>query len=668
MDMSEGGAAGHRFELSFGPKLLLSMCGLVLLTGAAILLVADRSSRASTRILVDSLFREVSGHAVSQTRDFIQRAAPVAESLAQLADHGLALDDPERLAPQLLAFLKGNPGLTRVLYADESGDRISAARLDEGHLRIERSRIAGGKTRLTEHDVQPDATWTLAREDDQSDYDPRHRPFYVLAKEQGTLAWTPPYLFFSRPIPGISCVIPVKTASGALRGVFSVEFDLNALSQFVSALAVSEHSRVFVFTPDQTLLAHPNQRGLAGAKGGAMLTLADTGDPLVDAFRLHLEPGHLTGTSGRAFHLFEFDHGGTGYLASTTVFPISEGQSWVVGAVAPQSDFLAAVWRARLLSLGVALGALGLAAVWAAGTARRISVPVRELIAFMKRVGAGDLDSKAEFHGGREFRDLAAALNRMIADLRDRLQLRHSLQVAMEVQKSLLPAGDPASPRFDVAGRSRYCDQTGGDYYDFIEVAPVSPSVLLIAVGDVMGHGVPAALVMATVRAALRTSALDGHRLADLMNRTNRVLAVDNRHNRFVTLSLLLIDADRRAVRWASAGHDPPIVYDPAADGARELEGGDVPLGISAGTEYQDYTADPLSPGSVVIIGTDGVWEMQDERQQQYGKERLRRVVREHHAEPAAAIAAALEADLAKFRGAQAPADDVTFVIVKFRS
>jgi serine phosphatase RsbU (regulator of sigma subunit) len=660
---------GHH-GLTFRTKLLLSMCGLALLTGAIVLIVADRSSRAGTRMLVDSLFREVSRHAVTQTKDFVLRAAPVAESLEQLADHGLALDDLDKLAPQLLAFLRGNPGMTRVLYGDERGEHVGAARFHDA-LHIERTRIVEGKARRTDYEVQNDGTLQVLQQDDRSTYDPRARPFYALAKEQGKLAWTPPYMFFTQGVPGISCVIPVKKPSGELRGVFSVEFDLHALSEFVAALTISEHSRFFLFTPDQTLLAHANQRNMTG-KGvngaGAMLTLADTGDPLVDAFRQHLAPEHLRGGKFEAFHFFEFDHDGAGYLASTTVFPIGDGQSWVVGAVAPQSDFLAAVWRARWLSLGAALGALIIAALLAGAMARHISNPVQALIHFVQRVGGGDLEAKADFHGGREFRELSAALNRMIVDLRERLQLRHSLHVAMEVQKSLLPAADPVSPRLDIAGRSNYCDETGGDYYDFIDVAPISESSLLIAVGDVMGHGIPAALVMATVRAALRTSALHDQRLAELMTRTNQVLAVDNRHSRFVTLSLLLIDADTRKVRWASAGHDPAIVYDPQSGSSRSLDGGDLPLGITPAIQYEEFTTDALPAKSVIIIGTDGIWEMANERHEQYGKERMQRIVREHHASPAAKIAEALEADLAVFRGAHTPEDDVTFVIVKFRS
>src|SRR5215471_15753672 len=98
--------------LSFRAKLVLGVCGLVLFTGAVVLWLAHRSARASTAALTASVFREVSGRAATHARAFVLRAAPVVESLAQLADKGLAVDDADRLAPQLLGVLKANPGLS----------------------------------------------------------------------------------------------------------------------------------------------------------------------------------------------------------------------------------------------------------------------------------------------------------------------------------------------------------------------------------------------------------------------------------------------------------------------------------------------------------------------------------------------------------------------------
>src|SRR5215469_15222088 len=112
-------AAPTTHGLRFRVKLVLGVCGLVLLTGAVVLWLAHRGARAGTEALTGSVFREGSARAATHARGYVLRAAPIVESLARLADHGLAVDDPDRLAPQLLAVLKANPGLSWVSYSDE---------------------------------------------------------------------------------------------------------------------------------------------------------------------------------------------------------------------------------------------------------------------------------------------------------------------------------------------------------------------------------------------------------------------------------------------------------------------------------------------------------------------------------------------------------------------
>src|SRR5262249_49406344 len=291
--------------------------------------------------------------------------------------------------------------------------------------------------------------------------------FYLGAKQAGGLIWLPPYVFYWQWVPGITCAVPVKDVSGKLRGVLTADFDLNALSDFVSGLSVSAHSRVFLFTADEVLLAHPGRRGVSGERENAkLLTLADAGDPLVDAYRARLKPEHLTASDGEAFHRFAFRQDGTDYLGSATTFRVGEDLVWVVGVIAPKADFVGDVWRTQAFALAAAAVAVLAAVALAFALANAVSRPVQSLVGLMQRVGSGDLEAKAEFGGSGEFRQLAAALNRMIADLRDRLRLLHSLGVAMEVQRRLLPARAPKVHGLDVAGHSTYCDETGGDYYD----------------------------------------------------------------------------------------------------------------------------------------------------------------------------------------------------------
>src|SRR5262249_18429536 len=293
-----------------------------------------------------------------------------------------------------------------------------------------------------------------------------------------------------------------------------------------------------------------------------------------------------------------------------------------------------------------------------------VSRPIGALIGFMNRVGGGDLEARADFGGIREFRQLAAALNRMIADLRDRLRLRHSLGVAMEVQRRLLPTGPPQVRGLDGAGHSTSCDETGGDYYDFLVLDKAAPGAVLIALGDVMGHGVAAALVMAGVRAVLRDRAGPGG-LAPLISRLNRLLAADHGGDRFMTMHLSVIDADARTMRWVSAGHDPAILYDPTADRFEEVGDGDLPLGVMDDTEVTEHTYGPLQAGQIILVGTDGVWEMPNAAGEQFGKDRLRKLIRETASKSAEEISKTIRDRLFAFRADHKAVDDVTFVIVK---
>jgi serine phosphatase RsbU (regulator of sigma subunit) len=664
-------AATRPRGLSFRAQLLIGVCGLVLLTGGAITWLAHLSARRSTEILTDALFREASAHAVSETRAFTERATPVVQTLRRLAGNGLVVDDTDRLAGQLLAFLQSNPGLSWVSYSDEAGRFTGAYRTADGQPHVRRTRIVNGKSPTLEHDVLPDGTWRLAKPEFDSAYDPRVRPWYTQIKAAGRLVWLPPYIFYDQGVPGITCGAPLLDPRGRFRGVVTADFDLNALTTFVTRLSISPNSRFFMYTTDETLLAHPSRK-VVGTTGqgtaGKLLTLADINDPLAQAFRGRVSGEALPAGASGSFRRFEFDHESVQYLASTTAFRVGDDQVWVIGAVAPKADFLADVWRSQATALVAAAGALLVAVVLAALIARSVSTPVLKMIGFMNRVGGGDLEAKAEFGGSREFHDVADALNRMIADLREGIRLRHSVSIAMAVQQRLLPSRPPKVPGLDVAGHSTYCDETGGDYYDFLVLDRAASDAVLIVLGDVMGHGIAAALVMAGVRSVLRDRAIAAGDLSDLMSRLNRLILADHGGERFMTMHLSVIDARSRTMRWVSAGHDPAIVYDPATAAFSEVGEGELPLGVMDDTEYREQTSAPFAPGQVLFIGTDGVWELPDAKGDRFGKDRLREVIREAAARPADEIATAVRERLAAFRGDTKSEDDITFVIVKVLS
>jgi sigma-B regulation protein RsbU (phosphoserine phosphatase) len=660
-------------ELSFGARLVISMCGLVLVSSAVVLFISQRSASTEARTLANSMFREVSRHAATRSQAYVERAVPVVDTLRQLGMAGaLALNDQDRLGAQLLSVLKANPGLSWVVYGDEQGRFTGAWFKSKGQLLVSESHVGvDGKSPLLLRDVMSDGTWQIDRRENDSGYDPRKRPYYIAAAalkhEDNPIAWVRPYVFYDQGVPGISCASPIYNSDGSVKGVFSADFTLNALSEFVASSRIGEHSTVFLFTDDRVLLAHPGTRLVEQqTRGeGELLTLADAGDPLVDAFSENIPPAYLR-SAGNSFHSFSFQYKGTNELASVTGFAVSDDLIWFVGAVAPESDFLGGVRRSRDLAIAAGVAAVMLSVIVAWLMARRVSRPVVGMINFMHRVGAGELDLSANFAGSGEFRRLSEALNRMIADLRDRLRLRHSLNVAMEVQQRLLPSSAPNVPGLDIAGHSTYCDETGGDYYDFMVIESPKPGRLFIVVGDVMGHGVAAALVMAGVRAVLRDRAGDPGTLAELLTRLNRFIEGDLGGTRFMTMFTCVIDLPARTMRWASAGHDPAILYDPATDHFVDssASGVGLPLGIQSDGGYEESTI-ALTPGMILLIGTDGIWEQHNEADEMFGKQRLCKIIQESASAAAEDTAERISEAVKDFRGQAPQGDDVTMVVVR---
>jgi sigma-B regulation protein RsbU (phosphoserine phosphatase) len=342
------------------------------------------------------------------------------------------------------------------------------------------------------------------------------------------------------------------------------------------------------------------------------------------------------------------------------------GANWRIITVLPESEFLAQARAMQLRSILMGCVAIVAAVVVGLVFARRLSRPILRLTDHAARIGGGELDAKLHLTEARELQQLAEQTNQMAVGLRQRLQLERSLELATHVQQSLLPQSIPKLRGMDIAAHNRYCESTGGDYYDFIDIADLPDDRVFVAVGDVMGHGIGSALVMASARAAVRASARSGELgLGQLMGRVNDVLAADP-HGLFMTLALLVIEPQKQQVRWASAGHDPVMVYDPALRVFRDLEGGDIPLGISLYHPFQDFQKNGLVEGCVLFAGTDGVWEARDESlREMYGKDRLREVIRANHHRSAQEISQAVEHSLAQFIGRGQVLDDITFVVVK---
>ncbi len=312
-----------------------------------------------------------------------------------------------------------------------------------------------------------------------------------------------------------------------------------------------------------------------------------------------------------------------------------------------------------LLVVGVLLAVTAIAVI----LSRRFTRRIEGLAGGFTLVSKGDFSVRLPVDTRDEIGALARGFNAMVPALEERIRMRQSLEVAHEIQQSFLPARAPEVPGLDLAGISNYSESTGGDYFDYIP-REQGCGRMALAVGDVTGHGLPAALLMTTARALLRQRSSMPGGPAQVVADVNTQLFRDvDQTGRFMTLFFAVWDPQAGELAWCRAGHDPALLLAPGGEFS-ELQGQGLPLGTVGDWEYEEQRR-VLEPGSLLCIGTDGVWETQNPAGELYGKQRLRAVLQRSAHLPVREIIQAVLDDLERFRENASQEDDVTLMLLK---
>jgi len=292
--------------------------------------------------------------------------------------------------------------------------------------------------------------------------------------------------------------------------------------------------------------------------------------------------------------------------------------------------------------------------------------PIKDMMRVVKRIRHGEFHHKVQVVSNDELGVLGDGMNEMTAGLIERDRMRRALYLAKEVQQALLPRMDPRVKSLDIAATSVYCDETGGDYYDFLGGDEPHAGKISVVVGDVSGHGVSSALLMATARAFLRQrSALPGS-LSRIVTDVNHMLVRDvEESGGFMTLFYLTIDAVNRKLNWVRAGHDPAILYNPATNTFQELRGSGMALGVKADARFEEKRKNNLDKNQIILLGTDGIWEARNLQGEMFGKEPIYRTIRQNQALSAKEILTGIFNALNRFLKDRALEDDVTLVVIK---
>jgi sigma-B regulation protein RsbU (phosphoserine phosphatase) len=501
------------------------------------------------------------------------------------------------------------------------------------------------------------------------DYDPRVRPWYTRAKKKGSILWGPPIVDATTRQLTFTVSAPFFKPNGSLAGVAAIDILIPHVlleNEISSQWSGSMHS--FMVGSEDILGSGEKKLWiLSQKKKSGIVRDPNTG--------LHLPEGNsefyelMRYTKNKKSGYIDMPYKGVdSFWAFATIFSdlyfvIVVPKSVIMGLPEDivEMFFSYTQGQAAIYVTAVILVLVFVTCI-AFFTSRASTKRAMKIVDAFRRLALGDFSVRLNFRLKDERNLMITTFNEIVPKLEEHLRMSTALGVAQEIQQSLLPKDDPTLQGFDISGSSVYCDETGGDYYDFINI---DQDRLAVVVGDVSGHGVSSALLMATARALIMLRASMPGQAAEIINDVNKQLSLDSyQTGNFMTFFYCELTWTERKVCWVRAGHDPALLYDSHTGEFDELKGHGLALGVDYTFEYDEFHR-TLAPGQTVLIGTDGIWEMHNEVGEMFGKDRVKEIIRNNISATAKEIIAAITDALNKFRGSKQPEDDITMVVIK---
>jgi serine phosphatase RsbU (regulator of sigma subunit) len=318
----------------------------------------------------------------------------------------------------------------------------------------------------------------------------------------------------------------------------------------------------------------------------------------------------------------------------------------------------------------IAICVVVMVASWLAGNITR---PLDMLISDMKIVARGRLEHETKAHSSDEIGLLASEFNRMTSNLKiaqsalvEQEKADYELSIAREVQRQLLPADAPTILGFDSAAFYQGAKAVSGDYFDFI---PLGNGLWGFIIADVSGKGIPGSMVMAVTRTIVRLVAnKHQNRAAETLKETNRLISKQIKSGMFVTAFYAILDENTSTVTYASAGHNPMVIYR-AATGAYELTSSKgIALGFNGGPIFDKTIQEKttvLEAGDCMVLYTDGFPEAMNSTNQEFGDEKFYELVARHGRLDARGVIAKLVEAISVHRGSAEQSDDLTIIAVR---
>ena len=300
--------------------------------------------------------------------------------------------------------------------------------------------------------------------------------------------------------------------------------------------------------------------------------------------------------------------------------------------------------------------------------------PFQRLASWVRGMGEGSMDEALVLDTNDELGEIAEAFNDMAYKFRkaqgslvEKERLQQEVQVAQEIQHMLLPRTFPNVEGFDIASFYRAAKEVGGDYFDFVWV---DPDTLGLVVADVSGKGVPGSLVMTMIRTTLRLEARGNRSASDVLSKVNKFVSDDIKKGMFVTMFYIILDSRKRRIDFASAGHNPLILYRGRTNKSYFLNPEGFPVGITMQDDrlfdesiHSDHLS--LTQGDLLIAYTDGLTEAMNPNREQYGEERFLAAIRKYADRPVNEFVDNIRKEIQDYTSGFPQNDDITLVAIQ---
>jgi len=534
--------------------------------------------------------------------------------------------------------------------------------------------------------------------------------WYQIPRELGRMVWSEPY--FDEGGGGVlmaTCSVPFFTggdANGTLRhgedrrvaGVVTADVSLEWLTRLVASVRVLDTGYASLISRNGTYLTHPKS-GVAFNE-----TIFSRAEEHDDARLREIGRDMLRG--GSRFIPYTSRH--TGKPGFLTYMPLPT-MGWSLAVFSPRDELLADVQRQALVTAALGGGGFLLLAALIGLLARTVTRPLGRLAAAACEVAGGNLEARLPETASRdEVGELTASFAHMQTSLRDyirdltqatasRERMESELRIAHDIQMGILPKLFPPLPdrhEIDLYASLSPAREVGGDFYDFF---PVGRDQFCFLVGDVSGKGVPAAFYMAVAKTLLKSVAESaagaGQRRTDdrggeravaaaetaaaapprrgpeparILGRVNDDLAKDNDSCMFVTIFCAVLDMNTGELRFASAGHNPPLILRRGAAPEYLPAPGDPVAGALPGVTYTSGAL-TLASGDAILLYTDGVTEAMNPAQELLGEPRLLELAAGADGLDARGLCERLAEGVQAFAAGADQSDDITLLVLRFR-